>query len=133
VIFNHNAGLPAEFIYMEIDVSYTILNRDELPRDANTYEFVGSQYLDTEISFIWVDMPPEGTIRLHKHPYKEIFIIQEGVATFTVDSAIVEAHAGQIIIVPADVPHKFTNLTDRQLKQIDIHLNKQFITYWLED
>jgi mannose-6-phosphate isomerase-like protein (cupin superfamily) len=133
VIFNHNAGLPAEFIYMEIVVSYTILNRDELPRDANTYEFVGSQYLDTEISFIWVDMPPGGTIRLHKHPYKEIFIIQEGVATFTVDSAIVEAHAGQIIIVPADVPHKFTNLTDRQLKQIDIHLNKQFITYWLED
>ena len=133
MIFNHNAGLPAEFIYMEIDVSYTILNRDELPRDANTYEFVGSQYLDTEISFIWVDMPPVGTIRLHKHPYKEIFIIQEGVATFTVDSAIVEAHAGQIIIVPADVPHKFTNLTDRQLKQIDIHLNKQFITYWLED
>jgi len=133
VIFNHNVGRPAEFIYMEIDVSYTILNRDELPRDANTYEFVGSQYLDTEISFIWVDMPPGGTIRLHKHPYKEIFIIQEGVATFTVDSAIVEAHAGQIIIVPADVPHKFTNLTDRQLKQIDIHLNKQFITYWLED
>ena len=114
-------------------MSYTILNRDELPRDANTYEFVGSQYLDTEISFIWVDMPPGGTIRLHKHPYKEIFIIQEGVATFTVDSAIVEAHAGQIIIVPADVPHKFTNLTDQQLKQIDIHLNKQFITYWLED
>ena len=133
MIFNHNVGRPAEFIYMEIDVSYTILNRDELPRDANTYEFVGSQYLDTEISFIWVDMPPGGTIRLHKHPYKEIFIIQEGVATFTVDSAIVEAHAGQIIIVPADVPHKFTNLTDRQLKQIDIHLNKQFITYWLED
>ena len=133
MIFNHNTGRPAEFIYMEIDVSYTILNRDELPRDANTYEFVGSQYLDTEISFIWVDMPPGGTIRLHKHPYKEIFIIQEGVATFTVDSAIVKAHAGQIIIVPADVPHKFTNLTDRQLKQIDIHLNKQFITYWLED
>ena len=59
-------------------MNYTILNRDELPRDANTYEFVGSQYQDTEVSFIWVDMPPGGTIRLHKHPYKEIFIIQEG-------------------------------------------------------
>ena len=118
---------------MEIDVSYTILNRDELPRDANTYEFVGSQYQDTEILFIWVDMPPGGTIRLHKHPYKEIFIIQEGVATFTVDSAIVEANAGQIIIVPADVPHKFMNLNTNQLKQIDIHVNRQFITDWLED
>jgi mannose-6-phosphate isomerase-like protein (cupin superfamily) len=118
---------------METDLNYTILNRDELPRDGNTYEFVGSQYQDTEISFIWVDMSPGGTIRLHKHPYKEIFIIQEGVATFTVGSTSLEARAGQIIIVPEDVPHKFMNLSNQQLKQIDIHLNKQFITYWLED
>jgi mannose-6-phosphate isomerase-like protein (cupin superfamily) len=118
---------------MEIDLNYIILNRDELPRDANTYEFAGSKYLDTEVSFIWVDMPPTGFVRLHKHPYKEIFIIQEGVATFTVDSTTLEAQAGQIIIVPADVPHKFVNLSDQPLKQIDIHVNKQFITDWLED
>ena len=114
-------------------MNYTILNRDELSRDANTFEFVGSHYQDTEISFIWVDMSPGGTIRLHKHPYKEIFIIQDGVATFTVDSATLEAHTGQIIIVPADVPHKFMNASNRQLKQIDIHINRQFITEWLED
>src|SRR5215207_411666 len=114
-------------------VTYTILNRDELPHDGNTYEFVGAQFQDTEVSFIWVDMPPGDMIRLHKHPYKEIFIIQEGVATFTVDSTTLEAHAGQIIIVPADVPHKFMNRSDKRLQQIDIHINKEFITHWLED
>ena len=114
-------------------MNYTIINRDDLPYDGNTYEFVGSQYQDTEISFIWVDMPPGGLVKLHKHPYKEIFIIQEGTATFTVGSIILEAYAGQIIIVPADVPHKFMNSSDKQLKQIDIHINKQFITDWLED
>ena len=113
-------------------MTYAIFDRDELPRDKNTYEFEGSQYTDTEVSFIWVDMPPGGTIRLHKHPYKEIFIIQEGVATFTVDFATLEAHAGQIIVVPADVPHKFSNLSDRALRQIDIHVSRQFITIWLE-
>lgn len=118
---------------MEMDVNYTVLNRNELPRDRNVYEFEGFRYQDTEVSFIWVDMPPGGTIRLHKHPYKEIFIIQEGVATFTVDSATLEAYAGQIIIVPAEVPHKFKNSSDKQLRQIDIHINKQFITFWLED
>ena len=112
---------------------YTVLNRDELPYDGNTYEFVGSQYQDVEISFIWVDMPAGGLIRLHKHPYKEIFIIQEGTATFTVGSTILEAGAGQIIIVPAEVPHKFMNSGDRQLKQVDIHLNGHFITDWLEE
>jgi mannose-6-phosphate isomerase-like protein (cupin superfamily) len=114
-------------------VNCKILNRDDLPYDGNTYEFQGIQYPDTNVSFIWVDMPPGGTIRLHKHPYEEIFIIQEGLATFTVDSATLEARAGQIIIVPAEVPHKFMNLSDKQLKQIDIHMNKQFITDWLED
>ena len=114
-------------------MNYTILNRDELPYDGNTYEFQGIQYQDTNVSFIWVDMPPDGTIRLHKHPYEEIFIIQEGLATFTVGSATLEARAGQVVIVPADVPHKFMNLSDKQLKQIDIHLSKQFVTHWLED
>ena len=110
-----------------------LLNRDELPFDGNTYEFEGFQYQDTEVSFIWVDMPPGGFVRLHKHPYKEIFIIQEGVSTFIVGSETLEAHAGQIIIVPAEVPHKFTNRSDQRLKQVDIHVNKEFITDWIEE
>ena len=114
-------------------MNYTLLNRDELPRDENTYEFEGIHYQDTEVSFIWVDMPPGGSVRLHKHLYKELFIIQEGVSTFTVGSTEMEAVAGQIIIVPADVPHKFVNNGQVQLRQIDIHVNKEFITDWLED
>jgi len=114
-------------------VNYTVLNRDDLPFDGNIYEFQGLQHQDTNVSFIWVDMPPGGTIRLHKHPYQEIFIIQEGVATFMVDSVTLDARAGQVIIVPADVPHKFMNLSDKQLKQIDIHVSRQFVTYWMED
>ena len=114
-------------------MTYTLLNRDELPFDGNTYEFIGSQYQGTEVSFIWVDMPPGSAVRLHKHPYKEIFIIQEGVSTFTGDTTTLEAVAGQLIIVPANVPHKFMNLGDGQLRQIDIHVNKEFITHWLED
>lgn len=114
-------------------MNYTILDRDTLPRDGNTYEFEGSRYLDTEVSFIWVDMPPGGRVRLHQHPYKEIFILQEGAATFTVGSATLQARAGQIIVVPANTPHKFMNTGDRQLKQVDIHVSRQFITDWLED
>jgi mannose-6-phosphate isomerase-like protein (cupin superfamily) len=114
-------------------VSYTLWNREDLPYDGNIYEFQGIEHQATNVSFLWVDMPSGGTIRLHQHPYEEIFIIQEGIATFTVGSATLEARAGKIIIVPADVPHKFMNLSGKQLKQIDIHVNKQFVTHWLED
>ncbi|MEW6401210.1 MAG: hypothetical protein AB1649_05385 [Chloroflexota bacterium] len=48
-------------------------------------------------------------------------------------AATLEAHTGQIIIVPAEVPHTFMNMSDRRLRQIDIHFNPQFITDWLED
>jgi len=115
-------------------VNYQLLNRDELPYDGNTYEFEGIHHQETEVSFIWVDMKPGGSVRLHKHPYKEIFIIQEGIATFTVGSHTLEAHAGQVVIVPAEVPHKFRNASsNQQLRQIDIHVSKEFVTIWLED
>ena len=114
-------------------MTYTLINREELPSDGSTFEFIGSQHQATDISFIWVDMPPGGAVRLHQHPYKEIFVIQEGTATYTVGAATLEAHSGQVIIVSAGTPHKFTNTGDSPLRQVDIHLSPQFITDWLED
>ncbi len=119
--------------YQGVDTYLEILTRDALPNDGNTYEFEGLRYEDTDVSFIWVDMAPGGSVRLHKHPYKEIFIIQEGVATFTVGAAVLEARVGQIVIAPADTPHKFRNSGEGQLRQVDIHLSRQFITQWLEE
>jgi mannose-6-phosphate isomerase-like protein (cupin superfamily) len=79
------------------------------------------------------DLPPGEGPRLHKHPYAEVFIIQEGRATYTVGTTTLDAAAGQVLIVPAETPHKFVNSGDGRLRQIDLHLNKQFITEWLED
>jgi mannose-6-phosphate isomerase-like protein (cupin superfamily) len=71
-------------------------------------------------------------VRLHQHPYEEIFIIQEGSSSFTIGDQTLEAHAGQIVIAPANVPHRFVNTGKVQLKQIDIHVSKVIITEWLE-
>ncbi len=117
---------------MLADTNYTVLSKDALPRDGYTYEFEGIRQ-DTDVSFIWVEMPPGRGVRLHKHPYQEIFVIQDGTALFTVDAKTVEAHAGQIIIVPAELPHKFVNSGKGTLRQVDIHASKEFITDWLED
>jgi mannose-6-phosphate isomerase-like protein (cupin superfamily) len=112
-------------------VNYILLNRDDLPRFESTFEFEGIQH-HVDVSFIWVDMPPGDTIRLRQHVYQEIFIVQEGQATFVVGSETLEAHAGQIVIVPADTPHKFWNSGEGQLRQIDIHVAKFIKTQWLE-
>ena len=114
-------------------MDYTIVNLDELVQAGDTYEFEGYLHGDAGISVILVDMAPGEGPKLHKHPYEEVFIIQEGSATYTIGSITLEATAGQIAIVPAGVPHKFVNSGSGRLRQVDIHHNPRFITEWLED
>lgn len=114
-------------------MDYTLLNRDELPRDGNTYEFEGEQHPGANFSFIWVDMPPGDGVRLHRHAYQEVFVIQEGRATFTLGTTTLEAQAGQVVLVPPGLPHKFINTGEQRLRQIDIHQSPQIVTEWLED
>lgn len=114
-------------------MTYTVLRKDDLPHYGNTYEFQGYPYTDTNISFIWVDMAPGEGPRLHKHPYEEVFIVQEGRGTYWVGAETLEVTAGHIVIVPPGVPHKFINSGDGPLKQIDIHHSPKFITEWLEE
>src|SRR5919108_2695627 len=90
-------------------MNYSVVNKDELQNDGRTAEFEGYLHGDTDISFILVDMQPGEGVRLHTHPYQELFIIQEGAATYRVGTTTLEARAGQIIIVPADTPHTFVN------------------------
>jgi mannose-6-phosphate isomerase-like protein (cupin superfamily) len=70
---------------------------------------------------------------MHRHPYAEIFVIQEGNAAFTVGDDTIEATGGQILIAPRGVPHKFVNSGSGPLRQLDIHMNERFVTEWLED
>ena len=89
-------------------------------RGDDPNEFQGYHH-DAGVSFIVVDAPPGSGPRLHKHPYEEVFIVQEGEATFTVGDEVIEASGGQIVVAPAGVPHKFVNSGSGPLRQVDIH------------
>jgi quercetin dioxygenase-like cupin family protein len=69
--------------------------------------------------------------RLHQHPYAETFLIRRGSATFTVAAEEFEAHAGQVLVVPAFTPHKFATGPDGY-EAVHIHANSEFVTEWLE-
>ena len=114
-------------------MAYTILHRDAIREGIGSYEFQGYLHGDSSVSFIWIDLPPGEGPRLHKHPYEEIFIVQEGRARYTVGAETIEAGVGQIIVVPPETPHKFVNIGAGQLKQVDIHASPRFITDWLEE
>ncbi len=110
-----------------------LINMAELPlRGGTTRVFEGSQYADTNVSFLLLEAPPGDGPSLHSHPYEEIFVIQAGKVTFTVGDATIEATGGQIVIAPAGIPHKFVNSGKTLLRSINIHPISRMITEWLE-
>lgn len=84
------------------------------------------------LSLIFVSAETGEGPRLHSHPYPETFIVRAGRALYTIGEETIEAQAGQILVVPAGVPHKFRNLGPGRLESIDIHASETFITDWLE-
>jgi mannose-6-phosphate isomerase-like protein (cupin superfamily) len=109
-----------------------ILELDELPWSEIARELVGADH-GLDITILFVDAEPGRGPALHRHPYAEVFIIQEGEATFTIDGEQREIGAGDIVVARADQAHSFVNSGTGPLRQIDIHLSPSFSTEWLAE
>lgn len=71
--------------------------------------------------------------RWHVHPYDEIFIVRLGKALFTIGDKKIEAKAGDILLGPAEIPHKYQNIGPGMLETTDIHLSDRWIQTNLND
>ncbi|MFC7404303.1 cupin domain-containing protein [Georgenia alba] len=103
--------------------------------DMGTLEggnFEGYRY-GSQISVIFERVQADGVgPRLHRHPYAETFIIRSGSARFTVGEEEIVAVGGQILVVPAMVPHKFATVGAELYEGVHVHENDRFVTEWLE-
>ena len=106
------------------------MSQEALPWSVIARELVGADH-GSGLCVIFVDAEPGRGPSLHTHPYAEILIVQEGEGTFTVGDEQRVAGAGEVLIVPPDTPHAFTNTGQAPLRQIDIHLSRSFQTEWL--
>jgi quercetin dioxygenase-like cupin family protein len=80
-----------------------IIGNEELPNNGTVYKFEGYLYGDASVSFFLSDTAPGKGPDLYKHPYDEVFVVQEGELTFTVGGDTIEATSGQTVIAPAAV------------------------------
>jgi len=108
-----------------------ILRQEQLPWSEIAHELVGAEH-GLGITVLFVDAGLAGGPALHRHPYDEIFIVQAGQATFTIDGEQHEASAGDILIARVRQAHAFVNSGSGPLRQIDIHMSPTFSTEWLE-
>jgi quercetin dioxygenase-like cupin family protein len=110
-----------------------VLKLDELPFSRIAREFVGSEHGDVGVCLILVDAPPGRGPSLHRHPHAELFIVQEGEATFTADGAEQSVGPGSLVVVPAGTPHKFVATGEEQLRMTSIQPSSSFSTEWLDE
>jgi quercetin dioxygenase-like cupin family protein len=94
------------------------------------FERTGDE-IGAEVSVIVVDAAPGDGPALHRHRYREVFVVLEGEATLTLGDEEHVLHAGETAVAPAGVPHRFVNSGSGRLRQVDIHEHARFETEWL--
>lgn len=116
---------------MNSDVSGIVVPLDRLPHSIHSHEFVGAEHGDVPFSIILVHSAPGVGPRVHRHPYAEVFVVEEGEATFELGDRRIVVPAGHLVVGPPDVPHGFTNTGPGELRLVAIHGAPRFITEWL--
>ncbi|MGH3148313.1 MAG: cupin domain-containing protein [Rubrobacter sp.] len=107
-----------------------VIAAESLPGSENSVRFDGHAHGASVSFFLTRNLPGTGP-ELHRHPYEETFIILEGEGRYTVGEVEIEAGAGEIVVVPADTPHKFVNTGEERLRQVNIHPRENMETVWL--
>jgi quercetin dioxygenase-like cupin family protein len=104
-----------------------VINASDLP----TGNLKGAEHGAT-ISVILDHSEPGHGPRLHQHPYDETWVVIGGDLTFQAGDEELRAGPGDIVIVPPDTPHKFTNNGPGPANLVCIHAHPTFVTEWLE-
>jgi mannose-6-phosphate isomerase-like protein (cupin superfamily) len=95
------------------------------------WETIGAD-VGARVCVIVVDAAPGEGPRLHRHPYEEVFVVLAGEVTFVLGDERRVARAGETVVAPSGVPHRFTNTGAGRLRQVDVHVSPRFETEWLE-
>src|SRR5919108_6079897 len=91
-------GSTSSFIILRRQMDL-VTHSNSLPGSEEARDFVGADH-GAELTLILINAPPGHGPNLHRHPYEEIFVVQDGRGTFYVDSAQVHAGAGDVVLAP---------------------------------
>ena len=108
-----------------------IIPFDELEPSEHSHEFVGADHGDVPFCVILVHSKPGVGPKLHRHPYPEVFIVEEGQATFRIGEESLVVEAGNVVVSPSGEAHGFVNSGTGELRLTAIHGASRFDTEWL--
>jgi quercetin dioxygenase-like cupin family protein len=91
------------------------------PEDKITRVFQGLEHGVEGVSCILSETPPRYGAPAHRHPYPEVFVIQQGKGTFIVEGEEISAAAGDVVIVPPGASHEFVNDGEETMRHTSFH------------
>lgn len=110
-----------------------IVKRSSLPTvqingETAAHIFEGGSHGGVDSSAFIVDVAPGTGPKRHSHPYDEVFVIVEGTIRLEAAGEVVDATSEEICVVPAEVPHTFTNLGPGRARMVNIHAAANVVT-----
>lgn len=111
----------------------TIIPFDDLRSSPTAVLFEGGELAGPDISIFFVTTPPGKGPGRHVHPYPEVFLVQKGQARFIVGEEFVAVSGGNVVMVPAETIHGFTNVGDEPLSVVSVHPSPVVIQTWLDE
>jgi quercetin dioxygenase-like cupin family protein len=79
-------------------------------------------------SVMYAHVVPGSGPRRHRHPHAEIFVLHDGQRRYEIEGPYIDAVAGDMVIVPPEAWHSFTNTGNSMLRQTAIHETPRAVT-----
>ncbi len=95
--------------------------REVLPEANGGRVFAGGEH-GAKVSVVLLDAAPGDQQAPHTHPVEEIVVVQQGAATFFLGAEQARiVRAGEVVRIPANIPHRWVVAGDRRLLAVAVH------------
>ncbi|MBB1156109.1 cupin domain-containing protein [Amycolatopsis dendrobii] len=115
-----------------------IVNKSDLPSvrlggEIMARIFDGGAHGDgANVSAFIVDLPPGAGPKRHVHPYEEVFITLDGKVELEAGGTLRTTGPDEVCVVPAGVPHTFTNVGTERAVMVNVHAGRSVATEFVE-
>lgn len=105
-----------------------VRTHDALPEADGGRVFAGAEH-GAGVSVLLLDAAPGDQQAAHAHPVEEIVVVQQGAATFFLGGQQARiVRAGEVVRIPASIPHRWVVAGDRPLLAVAVHGATEIVT-----
>ena len=104
-----------------------LVHLQQLPHRGSSRQFVGADHGGIGLSAFFYRGQPGRTVSPHWHPYVEVHVVQSGRGRWQVGGEVLEAGAGDVLVIEPGEVHGLTVLGDEVLQLLGLHLSPSFV------